>query len=99
MFAALLSPATYVQHSLHASLYAIVLSIAAAYAVTLWTLDRLDAYGQRLDDSTSRSQAIAVIVRERWHWLAPMWAAAVVLVVTMMTSQTRAANVFLYRSF
>jgi len=31
-------------------------------------------------------------------WVAPMWAAACVLVMTLMP-QARAANVFMYRSF
>ena len=101
MFAALLSSASYFQHSLHSNLYAIVLGIAVAYALTLWTLDWLDAHARRLDAPapSGRVHAIVILARERWLWLAPMWAAATVLVLTMMTSQTRAANVFLYRSF
>jgi hypothetical protein len=101
MFAALLSPATYFQHSLHSSVYAIVLGIGVAYALTLWTLDWLDARARRPDAPapSGRVHAIVILTRERWLWLAPMWAAATVLVLTMMTSQTRAANVFLYRSF
>jgi alginate O-acetyltransferase complex protein AlgI len=101
MFAALFSPATYFQHALHSSLYAIVLGIAVAYALTLWTLDWLDAQAQPPDASapSGRIHVIVILARERRLWLAPMWAAATVLVLTMMTSQTRAANVFLYRSF
>ena len=101
MFAALLSPATYFQHSLHSSLYAIVIGIAVAYAVTLWTLHWLDTFAHQPGTCpvSGRAYALLIIARERWLWLAPMWAAATVLVMTMMTSQTHAANVFLYRSF
>jgi hypothetical protein len=38
-------------------------------------------------------------VRERWVWIAPMWAAASLLVVTMMERQSGGANVFMYRFF
>ena len=99
MFTALLSPASYFQHALHSSVYAIVIGVAAAYAITLWMIGWLNAYAQQLDSATSHSQAIAVLVRERWTWLIPVWAAAAVLVFTMTTTQTHAANVFLYRSF
>ena len=42
---------------------------------------------------------LQVALRERWVWLAPMWAAASLLVVTMMERQSGAANVFMYRFF
>jgi hypothetical protein len=46
----------------------------------------------------SRSQLIVTAVRDRWVWIAPMWATACVLVTTLLP-QTRAANVFMYRFF
>ncbi|MGB8887596.1 MAG: MBOAT family O-acyltransferase [Candidatus Korobacteraceae bacterium] len=101
MFSALLSPASYSHHVLHSSLYLLVLSLAVSYAVVLVVIDALDRYSEQLETQkmTSRSQLIAAAVRDRWVWIAPMWAAACVLVLTMIPHQSRAANVFMYRFF
>ncbi len=100
MFSALLSPKTYSRHVLHSSLYLLVLGLAASYAVVLLTIDALDRYSQRMEATgmASRSQLIVTAVRDRWVWIAPMWATACVLVTTLLP-QTRAANVFMYRFF
>jgi hypothetical protein len=42
---------------------------------------------------------ISIALRERWVWLAPMWAMACVLMLTLMPRQSHAANVFMYRFF
>ena len=47
----------------------------------------------------TQSEILTVLVRERWVWIAPMWAAASLLVVTMMERQSGGANVFMYRFF
>ena len=63
-------------------------------------IDSLDRYAERLGPpATSRSEILEVMVRERWVWIAPMWAVASLLVVTIMERQSGAANVFMYRSF
>jgi alginate O-acetyltransferase complex protein AlgI len=96
---ALLSPANYSRHVLHQSLYLLVLSLAVSYAVVLVVIDALDRYSERdATATTSRSELMATAVRDRWVWIAPMWAAAWVLVITLMP-QARAANVFMYRFF
>ena len=101
MFSALISPASYSRHVLHSSLYLVVLSLAVSYAVVLIVIDLLDRYSERLQAGamTFRSELIAIVVRDRWLWIAPMWAAACVLVLTMIPHQSRAANVFMYRFF
>ncbi|MGA2904716.1 MAG: MBOAT family O-acyltransferase [Candidatus Korobacteraceae bacterium] len=101
MFGALLSPANYSRHVLHSSLYLLVVGLAVAYAAVLWAIDALDGYAELLGTApaTSRSETIAIALRDRWVWIAPMWTMACVLVLTLMPHQTRAANVFMYRFF
>lgn len=100
MFSALLSPAGYARHVLGSSLYLIVAIVAGAYAIMLFVIDRLDHYANQLDSTpASFSEVLAIAVRERWVWIAPIWTAAVVLLLTIVTSQSRAANVFMYRLF
>ena len=100
MLAAVASPASYADHALPRSLYLLVAGLAIAYAAVLFVIDSLDRYAERLGPpATSRSEILEVMVRERWVWIAPMWAAASLLVVTIMERQSGAANVFMYRSF
>ena len=100
MFSALISPAAYSSHVLHQSLYLLILGLAVSYAVVLVVINGLDRHSERLEAAavTSRSELMATVIRDRWVWVAPMWAAACVLVMTLMP-QARAANVFMYRSF
>ena len=98
MFAALLSPSSYVHVVLHPSLYLLVGAVGLAYALALVAIDQLDRYAERF--STSSAVTVAtVVIRDRWVWLAPIWAAACILVLTLVPRQGRAANVFLYRFF
>jgi len=101
MFRAMVSPASYLYPVLPASLYGLVLGLAVSYAVVLFAAYALDGYAERLGTvpGTARSEAIAIVVGNRWVWIAPMWTTACVLVLTLMPHQSRAANVFLYRFF
>lgn len=101
MFLALVSPTSYGGYMLHPSLYLIVVTVAASYAVTLYATEALNTYSQRVfaSDPASSSEVLAIFVRERWVWIAPIWAVTTVLVLTVMTGQSRAANVFMYRLF
>ena len=101
MLAAIVSPASYLDHILPRSLYLLVAGLAIAYAAVLFVINSLDRYAERLgmDPATSRSEIVEIMVRERWVWVAPMWAAASLLVVTMMERQSGGANVFMYRFF
>ena len=100
MFSALLLPGTYSRHVLHSSLYLLVLTSAVSYGAVLLVIDALDRYSESpaMTEMASRSQVIATVVRDRWVWIAPLWATACVLVATLMP-QARAANVFMYRFF
>jgi alginate O-acetyltransferase complex protein AlgI len=101
MLAAVVSPASYLDHILPWSLYLLVAGLALAYAAVLFVIGSLDRYAERLglDAATSRSEIVEIIVRERWVWVAPMWAASSLLVVTIMERQSGGANVFMYRFF
>ena len=100
MLSALVSPATYASIALNPSLYLLVATVAVSYAVALFAINRLDRYAERLQASPqSRSEALTVALRDRWVWIAPIWATACVLVLTLIPHQSRAANVFLYRFF
>jgi alginate O-acetyltransferase complex protein AlgI len=101
MLAAVASPAGYVDRVLPGSLYLLVGSLAAAYAVALSVISSLDRYSERLEvnPATSRSEILEIMARDRWVWVAPMWAAASLLVVTVMERQSGVTNVFMYRLF
>jgi alginate O-acetyltransferase complex protein AlgI len=97
MFRALASPFGYASPVLPPSLYLLVAVTAVGYAATLYGIAWLERYAER--DEASRPEAVSVALRDRWVWLAPIWAVACVLVVTLIPHQSRAANVFLYRYF
>jgi alginate O-acetyltransferase complex protein AlgI len=101
MLAAVVSPASYLDHVLPRSLYLLVVGLAIAYAAVLFVSDSLNHYAERLgkDPAVSRPEIVEVMVRDRWVWIAPMWAAVSLLVVTMMERQSGGANVFMYRFF
>ncbi len=98
MFSALLSPTSYARLALHPSLYLLVGVVAVGYAAVLVASDALDRNAERLEAET-RSDVVAIALRNRRVWLAPIWAVACVLVLTLIPHQSRAANVFMYRFF
>ncbi len=83
------------------SLYLLVMGLAIAYAAVLFVVHSLDRFeeGLGMEPAASRPEIVEVMVRDRWVWVAPMWAAASLLVVTVMERQSGAANVFMYRFF
>src|SRR5271167_2246632 len=101
MLSAIVSPAGYLDHVLPRSLYLLVMGLAIAYASVLSVINSLDRYSERLgiEEAATRSEIVAVIVRDRWVWVGPMWAAASLLVVTLMDRQSGGANIFMYRFF
>jgi len=100
MLSALFSPAGYEHPLLPCSLYFLIAVVGLGYAATLIALDALDTYAERLQTSANAGPSVAAIaLRDRWAWLAPIWACACVLVLTLVPHQSRAANVFMYRFF
>jgi alginate O-acetyltransferase complex protein AlgI len=102
MLTALASPATYLTHVLPATLYLLVLTLALAYAAVLLVMAAVDGYGERLGtkEASSRAKVINVIVRDRWVWLTPMYAFALLIVTWLVTrAQSAGSSPFVYRMF
>jgi len=102
MYGALVSPSSYVTHFLPVPLYLLVVGLALAYGAVLLVIAGLDRYSERLGaaETTSRSEVIAIIVRDRWVWLTPMYAFALLVVIWLVTrAQSAGASPFVYRSF
>jgi alginate O-acetyltransferase complex protein AlgI len=102
MFTALLSPATYTTHFVALPLYLLVLVLALLYAAVLLVNAALDRRSERLGlaEAASRSEAITIVVRDRWVWLTPMYAFALLIATWLVTrAQSAGASPFVYRSF
>jgi len=101
MLSALVSPSSYGAHFLPLPLYLLVLVLALAYAAVLLVVAGLDRCSERLGaDARPRSEVITIIVRDRWVWLTPMYAFALLIVVWLVTrAQSAGASPFVYRSF
>ncbi len=100
MFRALVSPSSYMEHTVPWSLYVLVLALALGYAVTLFVIQGLDGYSGRLEAGKPGQKMISLAARERWLWIAPMYGFAMVIVVWLVTrAQSAGASPFLYRNF
>ena len=102
MFSALLSPATYSTHFLPLPLYLLVLVLALLYAAVLLLIAALDRRSERLGmpEATSRWDVLGIVVRDRWVWLTPMYAFALLIATWLVTrAQSAGAAPFVYRSF
>ena len=102
MFTALLSPNSYVTHSLPTALYLLVTALAIGYAAALLIIAGLDRYAEQLGtpEATPRSEVVMTILRDRWVWLTPMYAAALLIAIWLVTrAQSAGASPFVYRSF
>ena len=102
MFSVLLSPATYSSHLLPLPLYLLVLVLALLYAAVLLLIAALDRRSERLGltEATSRPEIVSIALRDRWVWLTPMYAFALLIATWLVTrAQTAGASPFVYRSF
>jgi alginate O-acetyltransferase complex protein AlgI len=103
MLSAVLSPASYSSHYLSESLYGLVVALAVGYAIVLLVVDALDRHSSKLesdaDNAASRSTTIAMLARNRWFWVTPLYVVALLIVV--FVTQTRGADAaqFMYRKF
>ena len=99
MFSALVSPSSYATHFLPVALYLLVLALALAYAAVLLVVAGLDRYSESLG-ARPRSELITIMVRDRWVWVTPIYAFALLIVVWLVTrAQSAGASPFVYRSF
>jgi len=91
----------------HATVSRRIAALEAALGAKLFdrrtTGAKLTSAGERFlgaAEAMPRSEVIAIIVRDRWLWLTPMYAFALLIVVWLVTrAQSAGASPFVYRSF
>jgi alginate O-acetyltransferase complex protein AlgI len=98
MLRAVLSPGTYSSHALSASLYLLVLLLAIGYAVVLLIADAIEAQPQ-MPDSRPASGALALLARNRWYWIPPLYGLTLLLVLIVTLTQSGGAAQLMYRGF
>ena len=104
MLAAILSPATYRAHFLTGSLYWLVLALGVAYAIVLFTIDRLsrcevDGTNDQPALEGSRTGPMVLLARWRWFWLPPLYALALLFVLIVTMSRGTTAAQMMYSNF
>lgn len=101
MLRTVLSPSSYSSHFLSGSLYGLVASLAVVYAIVLLVIKALDRYSSGADGSGagSSSGVIAVVARNRWFWIPPLYLLALLLILTVTHTRGADAAGFMYRNF
>ena len=100
MLSAALSPASYSSHFLSGSLYVLVVALAAAYAMVLLAIEALDRHSvEDAANAASRTGIIAIIARNRWFWIPPLYLLALLVVVVVTNTRGADAAQFMYRNF
>lgn len=101
MLNAVASPSSYPSHFLSGSLYGLVATLAAGYAIVLLTNDALDHSSNALENTARprRAEIIAVFARNRWLWIPPLYALVLLLVVIVTHTRGADAAQFMYRNF
>ncbi len=100
MLSAVLSPASYSSHFVSGSLYLLVMSLAAGYAIVLLVIEGLDRYSARPEAANGRSSGmIALIARNRWFWIPPLYVLALLIVLIVTHTRGAGAAQFMYRNF
>jgi alginate O-acetyltransferase complex protein AlgI len=101
MLAAVLSPATYSSHFVSGSLYLLVMAMASGYVIVLLVIEVLNRYSIAPDDANAQSGSgmIALIARNRWFWIPPLYVLALLLVVIVTHTRGVDAAQFMYRNF
>ena len=95
MLTAVVSPASYTTHSLSGSLYALVLILSLGYAASLLMIDALDRHATEPDGP----RVLAMLARNRWFWVPPLYIMILLLVVIVTHSRGADAAQFMYRNF
>jgi alginate O-acetyltransferase complex protein AlgI len=99
MLSAILSPASYFSHFVSASLYFLVMALAAGYAIVLLVREALNRYSGESELSTAQSGIMALLARSRWYWIPPLYALALLFLLIVTRTQGTNAAQFMYRSF
>ncbi len=98
MLAAALSPGSYTSHGLSLSLYLLVGTLAAGYALVLATEAALDRYTTG-SQFTDKSRMILLLARWRWFWIPSLYALALLFVFMVTHGQEANAGQLMYRQF
>lgn len=101
MLSAVLSPASYFPHFISGSLYVLVMALAVGYEIVLLVIEALDRYSvePETSDAGVGSGMIALIARNRWFWIPPLYVLALLLVVIVTHTRGVDAAQFMYRNF
>jgi alginate O-acetyltransferase complex protein AlgI len=101
MLSAVLSPASYSTHFISGSLYVLVVALAAGYAIVLLTIEMLGRYSVEPEGAhaSSNSGMIALLARNRWFWIPPLYLLALLLVLVVTHTRGADAAQFMYRNF
>ena len=91
MFSAVLTPGSYSVHVLSGSLYGLVFVLAIGYALVLLGISAIDRAGE--------SGTLAMLARNRWFWLPPLYISLLLLVLAVTNSRGADAAQFMYRNF
>lgn len=97
MLSAVVSPASYTAHFLSGSLYGLVISLVAGYGIVLCAIESLDRYS--VEPEASHPGMIALVARNRWFWIPPLYVTALVLVLIVTHTRGADAAQFMYRKF
>jgi alginate O-acetyltransferase complex protein AlgI len=96
MIASVISPASYAEHFLSWSLYLLIATLAAGYALSLLVRERL---ARHIEVSESESRPSSFFVRWQWYWIPPLYAVAMLLLLMITLTQGGGAAQLMYRGF
>ena len=101
MWSAVLSSASYSSHFVSGSLYFLVTVLAVGYAIVLLVIGVLDRHSvePKTAAANSRPGIIALIARNRWFWIPPLYVLALLLVVIVTHIRGADAAQLMYRNF
>ena len=101
MFSSLLTPATYVSHSLSGSLYLLVGLFAFGYALVLIVIDTLNAHLKEPDVTQHRERPgfAAFVARTRWYWIPPLYSVTLLFALIVTIARGTATAQFMYGNF
>ena len=101
MVAAIASPATYGSHFLSASLYVLIGTLAAGYALVLVVRDAIQDVDVNVPSEAAArdSGVMALVAGWRWFWLPAVYALALIAVLMITLTQQGGVGQLMYRGF
>lgn len=97
MLIPLFSPTTYSTHVLTSTLYWLVLSIAAGYTLTVFTIDALNRYPA--ESETASRGVLTLLANSRWYWLPPLYGVAMIFLLIVTLTRGASTAQFMYNKF